>query len=1245
MSAFASCTIGNAGYYAGVNTLPTLTVAYDTSGATTQSAVASASTSAQILRANFTPSTSNNAVTITFNTATDAGATNSKVTWGAVTVFVRKYAYLFATYSIPVAETTDSVLATITTPVANPFTVLSQASAHALTGISYNSGTNTITITSTHTLSEVYDYFQDWGTLNMGSVLPFDTADGTTFTCSANLTLNGGDLLGSSQTVHISLPAYTFTKTSGKTTATVTDSSGRTVPLIFSGLVSGAVVRLEKTSDGSLLFSGTATGATLQGYILYTVDVPATLIVRKFGYLEYRTSSLITNFGISQDVSLFSDPNSAIYTAGIGSDWTIDTGAKTIAHTSGTTTYTTRDLYNYTMDYFANSARMDKLLPMSAQTQFDFTMENSYTTTYPDVKYLQGGSLTSDSGATLYGNVYSLGAATGTQIYLDQDGATVSGWWGSGNIDILVKVKASGLLVDAGIVSVRSHRFNYAYDRQSANLSNGGRTPVAITNPPDSNNATASGTVSGYSDITKTEASGSNGNLNGFLHSTHDHVLVPPGSTYYIPVGGILHCFTTDAPTQVPYNTSGTISALYAYVIGNDTSGTSVLTLRKNGADTALTVAIGAAGTGAFVDNTHTVSVTAGDKLSWKLVTASGGTGVNINAATFLFTPSADQMMKYTMTFWGDNDGFGTTAITNWFPTYYNQPAWNTEFAYQTESPTTFTIGRAGTFKNFSVYIVSNANPNTTHFTLRKNGADTGLTIAVSAAQTGLVEDLTHTVSVAANDVLSVSCYMSPAGTGSMEIAFATMELVVTDRIIEYFTGNPGKVHAAGTTFYTTFQGPLGYDSTYTSYELPSQIAATLSHLRFGTASNTLSGSITITLLKNGVATALQVVLTTGNTSVEDSTHTVTVTATDKLSYSVVAAAGTGSVTMNYITTRVQNTETSSLTPFMKDIGDGAGACPYTIAFDADGRTIQQFYEWTKYLTRDASGQVIQSLAGELWPGIDGATEVVSAPLGTFAGGLYLGPQGIWVENVDPADSLNYILIDNNGDTHQAPVPPVALTITNLTVGSRVQLYDETTSTELYNDVAVGTSIAPVYTYPGTDHTIRYRIAYTSGSAAAMQFIEGTATATTAGMNVTAAQVSDDVYVANLVNGSAVTEFSVSGTTIKAFISDSDNTTTVQRLYNWWAYLLTTQSGIRDQGNYIRATDQTNYKFYSAFVLHNQKSDPLVLGGGYFIPSGGGSPVDCYDLTGGPIFMGYPHVVGFASGGSGLTVGQFLALK
>jgi hypothetical protein len=46
---------------------------------------------------------------------------------------------------------------------------------------------------------------------------------------------------------------------------------------------------------------------------------------------------------------------------------------------------------------------------------------------------------------------------------------------------------------------------------------------------------------------------------------------------------------------------------------------------------------------------------------------------------------------------------------------------------------------------------------------------------------------------------------------------------------------------------------------------------------------------------------------------------------------------------------------------------------------------------------------------------------VKAAPLGSFAGGTFFGARGIWIENMDGADSEKYQLIDSAGTTRNPP--------------------------------------------------------------------------------------------------------------------------------------------------------------------------------------------------------------------------------
>jgi hypothetical protein len=61
---------------------------------------------------------------------------------------------------------------------------------------------------------------------------------------------------------------------------------------------------------------------------------------------------------------------------------------------------------------------------------------------------------------------------------------------------------------------------------------------------------------------------------------------------------------------------------------------------------------------------------------------------------------------------------------------------------------------------------------------------------------------------------------------------------------------------------------------------------------------------------------------------------------------------------------------------------------------------------------------------------------VKQSPLGTFAGGTYFGPRGLWIEDMDSNDSNSYQLIDS-GNTGRTPPVSVPVKVTGLENGDR----------------------------------------------------------------------------------------------------------------------------------------------------------------------------------------------------------------
>lgn len=216
-----------------------------------------------------------------------------------------------------------------------------------------------------------------------------------------------------------------------------------------------------------------------------------------------------------------------------------------------------------------------------------------------------------------------------------------------------------------------------------------------------------------------------------------------------------------------------------------------------------------------------------------------------------------------------------------------------------------------------------------------------------------------------------------------------------------------------------------------------------------------------------------------------------------------------------------------------------------------------------------------------------------------------------------------------------APQLYQSVTITNLVVGSRVQIYDTTSSAELANEVAAGTSVVWTDADPAvSSRAIRVRIAYVSG-VTAKHFIEasiGTCGVTdgTEAVAYLANQTDDDVYVTNAIDGSAV-----SGVTFTDAATDLVNvnvpggTISWGQIYAATAYWLFGAVGIANDIAMIDAPDPANYRF-AAMKVKNTSSGPVVpltITGGYGYDATSGSISDVIDTSAGSIFPMPDHVV------------------
>jgi hypothetical protein len=210
------------------------------------------------------------------------------------TIKVRCYGYLFQEFPVDI----DARTVTNLSQIENNFVVANESTAGAYTGITVNGSAETITVSSNHTLQEVYDYCNWWAaqSANMQYDMPMITSDGVNF-----LMVSGWDFVVSS-TYTVTAEGQTLTLSgggsftiSGDFTGLITDGTNSRVPITLTGVADGSRYRIEETSGGSLIAEGTQSGTgDITVYDTITANLGITAKVRLYGYLPFETNATAT---------------------------------------------------------------------------------------------------------------------------------------------------------------------------------------------------------------------------------------------------------------------------------------------------------------------------------------------------------------------------------------------------------------------------------------------------------------------------------------------------------------------------------------------------------------------------------------------------------------------------------------------------------------------------------------------------------------------------------------------------------------------------------------------------------------------------------------------------------------------------------------------------------------------------------------------------------------------------------------
>lgn len=315
------------------------------------------------------------------------------------------------------------------------------------------------------------------------------------------------------------------------------------------------------------------------------------------------------------------------------------------------------------------------------------------------------------------------------------------------------------------------------------------------------------------------------------------------------------------------------------------------------------------------------------------------------------------------------------------------------------------------------------------------------------------------------------------------------------------------------------------------------------------------------------------------------------------------------------------------------------------------GTTLINFQNLTQGATRIAGGTIRYSTTGTYTPRL-GVITVNFSQAGTYNfAGADFGGQVTFTNSsggnvtVELETGVDYI---NSGPNITISEPQVyeSATISGLTAGTRIQLYDLTSNTQLYN----GTPTFPyTWTDPSpyaADREIRLRHTLVSGTTA-KEFVEaiiGTVTETSPSISYLANQSDDAVYNANAVNGSTVTGITFTdAATDLVNINISAGSVTWQSIYAAFVYWMFTATGIADDIAYVDAVDPANYRLTSMKIKNTSSPMvPLEITGGYGVDNTTGASIDLVDTTGGTLVFAPDHVVNniVTVGGANIITGD-----
>jgi len=335
------------------------------------------------------------------------------------------------------------------------------------------------------------------------------------------------------------------------------------------------------------------------------------------------------------------------------------------------------------------------------------------------------------------------------------------------------------------------------------------------------------------------------------------------------------------------------------------------------------------------------------------------------------------------------------------------------------------------------------------------------------------------------------------------------------------------------------------------------------------------------------------------------------------------------------------------------DAGNGAKDYSITIQTDATGDSFT-----TSELLNEINYSVSQTdtyfgFNGFAWPEmlIQAGTSIETAR-GRLFGSLGASLKGVRVIQSDGSSAHPNVLRfqADDGTYGQAPVT-ATVSITGIESGSRLRIYNETTTTEIHNDIVNSTSYTDNYT-DGTDFSsgdvVNIRLTYQSGTSAKLGF-SATAVASSSGWSILADQEDDEIYNSIAIDGSTITKFDADYVNNEVDIVSAVDFSG-HELYARFTYFITTEDGIKNFFGAFTAIDIANFEndvtVLDLYINNNTSTNLIQTDNVRLFKSNGVYPIRNPTTGGGGVDVVWRDKIFVAeTGTSGLTPSESASLS